>query len=730
LASGRRATENRATPSAVPAATSEHIRTGQQMVAAWYHESSPDKLTAARQHFEAALREQPLSVDAHHGLAIVADLQKRYTEAEKHYLQAIAEAPTNSKVLGDLGYSYLLQGRLMEGEQYLNRALAHDPNNQNAVKHLGDVYAEQGKVELATATYRRVLDNAEIEQALAEHGISQPAAQPTGDDRSLFDRLRNRPSEEERLAGDIRQRMEENRLAEQARQRQLAEAAAARQVASMNDPRRENWDDGAMLRQQLASIDQERYRNVPQGPIVLDGSGAAYEQPIGREQFAAGGQRTPGESLAGNDAVWHADGSGGIPRGGRPVENAFFGAGGGNGAESGRNAMRSGPQGMAAQQPRQPDFGPPPTIQPGVRTQADATTEANPVANVDRLTQPWGQTVAPAGVEFPGNQRPGESGVNPAFHRGGQQAPVASAEWANDPRSGQQQTPAPYVNGSGYGESGDAGFGGAVTADATPQGASPLQDASRAAARLGMGFGPGAMFPVFDQAATHAAPGSSTMLNGAAVPPPQRYLPSEAAPVDLREQMAVDMPEQRMMTNQYGQQVPTNDGFRTQPHQLGTASRYEAGGNVRDPLVGNPNMEMYDQQRAQLTRDLNTAVQQAGGQQYQQAPGMDVRQGDTHPGGSVMYDPTSGSQYTFPHAQGVQPPQYPHTARPAASMPAAEMSVPEARSDRQGVVMPESYRSHLQRENGAMPPTMRSPSVGPSQSFGGSDGLPQIVPGG
>lgn len=696
------ATELSQAAASIPAATADQVRQGQMLVAAWYRDAKPETLTKARQHFEAALRQQPRNVDALHGVGIVADLQKQYVDAEKHYLLALAEQPSNSKVLGDLGYSYLLQKRLQESEQYLNRALVHDPNNQNAIKHLGDVYAQKGQVELARETYRRVLNETEIQQALAENSAAKPV-----DNRPLLDRLRDKPSADEVLANDIRQRMAANREQEQIR----TASAQQHQAGGTPPPYPGNQPlHGDALRKELNNIDRERYANVSRGPIMLGGASEAPQQ-VPYADYQNNGFANQGQSTSLNGmSVDLATSPPQMPS----HQNGDWSQQSGNSA--GYDARNQPPaaypdsyQGASTAQ----------FAQPG-RDATSSMPAANlPANDLARLTQPWGQPAIQAGAQTSqGYAQPGAN-VNPAYYQQQQQ---------------QQQQSSPYMQPNGEANSAAVASSGQVPPQGTPAQqpmGDPLQEASKAAARMGMGFGPGAMFPVISNAATQAMPGSSTMLNGASNPQPQRYLPTDSPPMDLRQQMNVQMPESQMITNQFGQQVPSGGANMTSPHQLGTASRYVPGNVPSQYQESYQNLQMYDNQRNQAAQDLNSAIRQVGGQQMQSAPlgGPGV----AHPGGSVMYSPSGGSQYTAPHQQPGSPEPYPHNSRPAGSGNSApEMSMqPQNASSRPAgeVVIPESYRnrnSSSSSETG----TTRQPASGPSQGISGWDSdLPRIVPG-
>ncbi len=144
------------------------LSSGEASLADYYQDSQPGHLADARRHYQAAIQQQAGCPEAHHGLAIVSDLQQDYTTAELHYRAALDGNPTDAQVLGDLGYSYLLQGKLNQSEELLKQATKSDPGNIQAFKNLAFVYGKTGRAELAEATYRRVLNETEVRQEMAQ----------------------------------------------------------------------------------------------------------------------------------------------------------------------------------------------------------------------------------------------------------------------------------------------------------------------------------------------------------------------------------------------------------------------------------------------------------------------------------------------------------------------------------------------------------------------------------
>ena len=137
-------------------------------LSAYYQDSRPAHLTEAHRYYEQALAQESGHPESHHGLAIVCDLQKDYASAELHYRAALEGDPDNGKILGDLGYCYVLQNRFSEAESILLQATQLDPGHTPAFKNLAYVYAKQGNYNLADSTFRRVMNDQEVRQEMAQ----------------------------------------------------------------------------------------------------------------------------------------------------------------------------------------------------------------------------------------------------------------------------------------------------------------------------------------------------------------------------------------------------------------------------------------------------------------------------------------------------------------------------------------------------------------------------------
>ena len=125
-------------------------------------QNNPAGLQQARALFHQALAKDSNNADAHHGIAIVADLQKDWVGAEQHYKQALSGDAANPSLLNDLGYSYLLQSRYHESEQYLNQAIQISPQHERAHLNLALLSLRRGNANAARQTLAKVYSQQEI----------------------------------------------------------------------------------------------------------------------------------------------------------------------------------------------------------------------------------------------------------------------------------------------------------------------------------------------------------------------------------------------------------------------------------------------------------------------------------------------------------------------------------------------------------------------------------------
>ena len=105
---------------------------------------SERQLDEARRAYREVLGIEPGQADAHHGLAMIADLTENWSDAEYHYKQALKARPGDVSLLSDLGYSYVLQSRYSEAAGYLNQALEIEPGHEGAHVNLALLDIRQG----------------------------------------------------------------------------------------------------------------------------------------------------------------------------------------------------------------------------------------------------------------------------------------------------------------------------------------------------------------------------------------------------------------------------------------------------------------------------------------------------------------------------------------------------------------------------------------------------------
>jgi tetratricopeptide (TPR) repeat protein len=156
------------------------LRRGQDAVRlASANPQSAEILSQATYSFREALRIDPDNADAHHGMAIVSDLNEDWDLADVSYKRALAARPNDVNLLNDQGYSYLLQSRYREASQYLNRALQLSPGHQKSHINLAILDIRLGNQQSALMRLSQVYPAAKAQNALAslmqQHGGDAPA---------------------------------------------------------------------------------------------------------------------------------------------------------------------------------------------------------------------------------------------------------------------------------------------------------------------------------------------------------------------------------------------------------------------------------------------------------------------------------------------------------------------------------------------------------------------------
>lgn len=604
----------------------EHIQRGQQEIVAWYQDSDAAHIAAAKEAFQLALQLQPTqNTDAHHGLAVVADLEQNFAEAEQQYQRALAQSPGDSKLLGNLGYSYLLQNRLDESERYLVRATQIDPSNQDAVKHLGDVYLKQGRPGEAQAKYSQVMTAEQARQLVA--ASFESAEIPQGD--SLVGTLLTEKEDQytgHRTAGQHElQQLRNAQLQDRIPDHRASGGYVGQEQAARHGyafPSTEQYPASEQrLQRSLAEIDRERHQAAGGHPIQINASTGETRythaaRPVNYEMNATIDQHRA--SYPSDNTVQYSEN---VQGGNRPPYSQFVDAPtqistqqpvGIDSRPSFQQQFASEPNIYGEMSPYQrqrflasqqqsagADVGDqlrtrpqtafshePPPYQSAVNNQIAAAEtmgrlrSPGPSAD-DPLQVPW-YGGKPGAVEMVPDQShydrrltagPGQiGGDNVAGPQGS-----GLQTMSDESRQPQRFQNTPYNNQALQ-----------TAKDASTQSALPQPDAfeqaSLQAARMGMGLGPGAMFSTMNQTAPQQQPGTNSHLNGNSFSQPERILPTDMRPLDLREA--------------HLQQMHNGNAQQT---QFGTASRYDLHlqqtGGTAPTFSSQVQAQHYEQQR-------------------------------------------------------------------------------------------------------------------------------------
>ncbi len=726
-----------------PQSIEERIQAGQTQISHWYENKQQRHLSAAKTHFESVLVQNPKHAKAHHGLAIIADLEKNYSAAESHYQQALAQNPSDSNILGDLSYSYLLQDRLAESERLAHMALQVNPQNRNAIRHLGDAYARQGKTNQAQEIYSRILSDAEVQSALAENAPRNSASAnnpAVAQSTSLIDRLIPGRTTGEKLTEDILKKQQ------QFREEQTRRASAQ---ATLNrpgfPPQNERLSREALLRQQLAEIDRETTPRSIQstGPILIDNQTRELTRLPGGDATGAWSQ---GANLPMSTMMPLQE----APSYGSAVEQ--------NHADYSSSSNLSHSQGTRSYHDeteqqmvaREMAATHPPGLQPWKGLTGDSREGQNTIAETPNNHQDFGyqNSVNHAyqqGANSPGttnqviptvaqDQRPmtpryqGEpqsSRGNGFAQNFGNGAPTNANGMMNSfPQNGQNpqgNQPAFAQNGSQDGHQSGQGMAAhqqgqpnpnqANSGFANPGQTNSLQAASRTAARMGMGLAPASYSPQ----ATPVYPPGAMSYEEMGVPAPQRVMPDQR-PVQNLNQAYDPFTTQNSPPPvfQGSPSLPVNAPMYTRD-QYNSPIRFDEQTlqNSGVPLSRWDAMKPYEAQRWEAGKQMNHAVQEVWAQGPVNSP--------LSPSAGSQYSYPSSSGPTFtpnppPDAKGVRPPEWPYAqpAVPSSSVIAAERANPRA----PGVELPQYLEQQKQQ---ARQQQMANGGQTPQQTFYGQN---------
>ena len=468
---------------------------GESALTTYYKDKSPAHLTEAHRCYEQALALEGGNAESHHGLGIVCDLQQDYRSAEIHYRAALDGDPDNPLILGDLGWSYALQNRLSEAEETLTKTTKLDPGNTLAIRNLAIVYAKQGNYNLADTTFRRVLNDVEVRQEMAQlFPQGRPDMAREGERGKLPWQRKDGITTEEL---DRRLVSARNESTSELRDKRTSLEAASPVVLTIEQQQAE-IAQLTRQRDDALRMMEDRSQQLSNTPLVLgnpddprgDASGMQIQPQYGpRPTNASEGQYVGGPS----------------PNSGRRAQNGFF--------------------------------------------PSNSTPQSNPDPN---------------GIQQAGNRNPvvGPNGqpIDQALHQTHRGIdPRTGRPWNSQVQQmdGQQSSLVP----GGLGNS-DPGANGPRSA--TSDRIATFEEAKRRAAMKGMG-GPESMFPIptpTPESGNRMAPGSGSTFNGGQFPQPQRLLPMDAAPHDLRQLMQAPSGNMTVQPNNLGQlNSPTGQSF-------------------------------------------------------------------------------------------------------------------------------------------------------------------------
>lgn len=728
------------------------------------------RYAAAKSNYEQALKADATNSHAHHRLAVIADVQKRFQDAEEHYQAALVRDGRNSQVLSDFGYSYILQSRLDDAEMRLNQARAADPSNLNAAANLALLYAHRGDREKCTAVARllgpadateKTVDSlfAQAAQTTGRPAPTKPAAEAEKSGIQLagaFDFLKREKEEEKNVNGvspltiELAERMEAAR-AESLRERQRRAAYdQRRQLPSTGDILDSRGVHPNHLNDALAEIDREQSPHANQSlqsdPRVqrVQPGGGGYHQTMPQQRDTHNAAPTQaGNPWANQQAIQST------PQSARPANQSPF-------ASTQNGQQPTHPiQHLQAQQVRS---------QGGVVT-ADLTESAQSPTGPARRD--------PSIVGVTGNASPQAAAWPSNLSSQGSIAADANANAQTQPFPNQPPNP--------FGQSNMAAPG------SSPQGGNDLNAARQRAAALGMGTGLGGMFDRYAYKQSIDANGNmQNQQNGSSRPPANSNTGANQSPYPLNgsasQQPAADsqfpgntqfsrdaqfpgnaqgdvsraqqqwpgtdsrfgsqypqvqrqLPTDRQATppaispgmplapNWQGQQLPTQSPNFSGPSQYGTITPSPAfaptppRSSFGPPVMNVEKLPTFDSARASVNQEFNNLQRQmmgapnrtpAQGTAPQSPFNSPTRTGPTNP--NVPYY----GQNTGPNSGGMR------TTAPAQNSPAA--SLPP------GFVQPPPYNGgqsgHARSSNGGNHVT---PQTSPQAS---GNGLPQITPGG
>jgi len=144
---------------------------------------------AALHAYRRLLLLDPGHADAHHHLAVAADMDQDFAKAEKHYRAALDREPDNPHLHTSLGWSYFLQHRDGEAQRELQHALELDANHSTALYNLGWLAAHRGEEAQALEYFRRGGTEAQAQAVLAQVRLELQDRSPRTEEERTIARL-------------------------------------------------------------------------------------------------------------------------------------------------------------------------------------------------------------------------------------------------------------------------------------------------------------------------------------------------------------------------------------------------------------------------------------------------------------------------------------------------------------------------------------------------------------
>lgn len=148
--------------------TAYHIIMGEQALRL-------NELSAAQDHFDAALNTFPEMIDIHRDLGTVY-LKRQYFEKAVEQLQKAAEEQPSVDVLNNLGVAYMGVKDYVQAESFLRQALQQQPDLAGCYKNLALLYQKTGRLDDAVTSFEKYFSFNPRDTALMQGYVDYLAA--------------------------------------------------------------------------------------------------------------------------------------------------------------------------------------------------------------------------------------------------------------------------------------------------------------------------------------------------------------------------------------------------------------------------------------------------------------------------------------------------------------------------------------------------------------------------